>query len=108
MSQSSICPMCHFQTPTMALCLSHLRLVHASDPQFCVRCRIDGCTYSGKSFSALYSHIYRKHPQCGAIHKRGHGDTTSLDLQQSQNDTTSCAALSDNSTSGREQELQGL
>ena len=65
-----ICPMCQFEAPTMALNLSHLRLVHGSDPRFCVQCGVGGCPYTGKSFSALYSHIYRSHPDCGVIQKR--------------------------------------
>ena len=55
---SVLCPMCRFQSPTLALSLSHLRLVHRNDPRFSVQCGISGCTYTGKSFSALYSHIY--------------------------------------------------
>ena len=65
-----ICPMCQFESPTMALSLSHLRLLHGSDPSFCVQCGLDGCSYTGKSFSSLYSHIYRHHPDCGIIQKR--------------------------------------
>ena len=67
---SFICPMCQFEAPTMALNLSHLRLVHGSDPRFCVQCGVGGCPYTGKSFAALYSHIYRSHPDCGVIQKR--------------------------------------
>lgn len=64
-----LCPMCQFQSPTLALSLNHLRLVHGSDPRFSVRCGIGGCTYTGRSFSALYSHIYRKHSDVGVIQK---------------------------------------
>lgn len=72
-SQSSVlCPMCHFETPSMQLCLSHLRLVHGSDPRFSAQCGIEGCSYSARSFSVLYSHIYRRHPESGVITRRGH------------------------------------
>lgn len=65
-----ICPMCQFESPTMALSLSHLRLLHGNEPRFSVQCGIGGCAYTGQSFSALYSHIYRRHPDCGVIQKR--------------------------------------
>ena len=69
---SILCPMCQFETPSMELCLSHLRLVHGNDPRFCAPCGIGGCSYTGKSFPALYSHIYRTHPESGVIKPRGH------------------------------------
>ena len=52
-------PMCQFKCPTVALALSlnHLQLLHGSDPSFCIQCGIGGCSYTGKSFSSLYSHI---------------------------------------------------
>ena len=65
-----LCPMCQFQSLTLALSLNHLRLVHGNDPCFSVRCGIGGCTYTGRSFSALYSHIYRRHSDVGVIQKR--------------------------------------
>ena len=62
----------------MALNLSHLRLVHGRDPRFCVQCGVGGCPYTGKSFAALYSHIYRSHPDCGVIQKRDRGSFSKL------------------------------
>lgn len=63
--------LCNFVSPTIPLLLSHLRSVHASDPQFHVVCGIGGCTVSSRSFSALYSHIlYRHHPNVGIVKKR--------------------------------------
>ena len=68
--RSTLCPMCHFETPSLELCLSHLRLVHSNDPRFSAQCGIGGCAYTGRSFSALYSHIYRSHPKSGVIRRR--------------------------------------
>ena len=65
-----LCPMCPFQAPSMALNLSHLRLVHGNDSNFHVQCGIGSCSYTAKSFSTFYSHIYRKHPDSGVIQKR--------------------------------------
>ena len=64
-----ICPICQFESPTIALNLSHLRLLHGNEPRFSVQCGVGGCVYTGRSFSALYSHIYRHHPDCGVIQK---------------------------------------
>ena len=64
------CPICVFMALTIPLILSHLRLVHANDPNFSVVCGIDGCCTTAKSFSALYQHIYRKHKDAGIINSR--------------------------------------
>ena len=61
------CLLCSFQVPAKPLLLSHLRLAHSNDPRFSVRCGIDGCCYTAKKFSSLYSHIYRKHRDSGYI-----------------------------------------
>ena len=50
--------------------ISHLRLVHASDPNFSVPCGIEGCYTTFKSFSSFYQHIYRKHRDAGIIQAR--------------------------------------
>lgn len=55
------CPLCTFEAPTVAIILSHLRTVHSSDPRFLVTCGLNGCASTSKTFSALYSHIYRHH-----------------------------------------------
>lgn len=67
---SKKCPLCNFHSPNIPLLLSHLRSVHSSDPHFVVTCGLDGCTVSSRSFSALYSHVYRQHPNIGVVKKR--------------------------------------
>ena len=57
-----LCPLCVFEAPTVNSLLSHLRTVHSSDPHFRVSCGIAGCSTTANSFSALYSHVYRRHP----------------------------------------------
>ena len=66
------CPLCVFHAPNIRLVLSHLRLVHSSDPRFSVMCGIGGCSTTSKSFSALYQHIYKKHKDSGIIQPRIH------------------------------------
>lgn len=75
-TESYKCPMCQFETPTMALNLSHLRLLHSNDPRFRMQCVIGGCSYTGVSFSALYFHIYRRYPNSGIIEKRKRQEQT--------------------------------
>jgi len=55
---------------SMANVLSHLRLVHASDPNFSVPCGVEGCYTMFKSFPSSYQHIYRKHRDAGIIQAR--------------------------------------
>lgn len=64
------CPLCVFIAATLSLILSHLRLVHASEPEFNVTCGIAGCVSTFRSFRALYQHVYRKHRDAGIIQRR--------------------------------------
>ena len=61
------CPMCSFEAATVRIVLSHLRIVHSSDPRFNVTCGVDGCSRTFRTFPALYSHIYRQHKTSGII-----------------------------------------
>ena len=63
--KQKLCPMCSFECPSIALLLSHLHLVHSNDPRFSVCCGIDSCTVTSRSFSSLYTHVYRHHPDAG-------------------------------------------
>ena len=63
---------------------SHLRLVHGSDPRFSAQCGIEGCSYSARSFLALYSHIYRRHPESGVVTRRGHCVTPQVEPERSE------------------------
>ncbi len=67
--QQKLCCLCTFESPTIVCLLSHLRLVHSNDPRFAVCCGINSCTVTFKSFSSLYSHVYRNHRDAG-IRKR--------------------------------------
>lgn len=58
-----MCPMCSFEGPSVPNILSHLRVVHSHDAHFYVICGLGGCAATCKSFSSLYSHIYRKHSE---------------------------------------------
>ena len=55
------CPLCGFFSPSLTLHVSHFRLVHSKDANFCVVCGIDGCGQEFRAFSAYNSHVYRRH-----------------------------------------------
>ena len=74
--KNKACPMCSFGAPSITTLLSHLRSVHSMDPHFHVMCGIDGCVNTSKTFSALYSHIYRHHPNVGIIRQRSRSQDT--------------------------------
>ena len=63
--QKKQCPICSFECPSIAILLSHLLLVHSSDPRFLVCCGINSCTVTSRSFSSLYTHVYRYQPGAG-------------------------------------------
>ena len=79
---------CNFDGASITILLSHLRLVHASDPNFLVSCGIDGCCKTLKTFSALYQHIYKKHKNTGIIKKRF------IDSGESSNSSSSAVSSS--------------
>ena len=56
------CPLCEYVGMSMTLTLSHIRAIHSNAPNFLVCCGIESCCYTARTFSALYSHVYRRHP----------------------------------------------
>ena len=55
------CPICGSFSISLKLFVSHLRLVHSSDPSFHIMCGIDDCREVFRAFSAFNSHVYRHH-----------------------------------------------
>ena len=55
------CPLCGYFSPNVTLQISHLRLVHSTDPLFNIVCGIGGCTSTFGAFAAYNSHVYRHH-----------------------------------------------
>jgi len=81
------CPLCSFEVLSISSCLSHLRLFHSSDPRFCVTCGIGGCATTCRSFSSLYSHVYRRHKEDGIIQKRKLKENNVQDVNHCVEDT---------------------
>ena len=55
------CSLCQYFSPSLALHVSHLRLVHSRDPSFYLLCGIDCCLEEFRTFSSFNSHVYRCH-----------------------------------------------
>ena len=101
-----VCPMCVFEAPSVALLLSHLRLLHSNDPRFSVRCGIEpGCSYTARTFSALYSHVYRKHKQAGIIRSRSSNTGLEVLASTESNHSESFEQYFDQSTSSSLSEI---
>lgn len=61
------CRICGLVLLTIKLYVSHLRLVHAKDPNFNIMCGVNGCREVFRAFSAFSSHIYRHHREAIGI-----------------------------------------
>ena len=56
------CPLCaEFQAPTIQLPLPHIRLVHSSQPGFCITCGLHGCQRTFRNMKTFTNHIYQFH-----------------------------------------------
>lgn len=56
-----VCSLCHTCVPMVSSYVSHLRLVHGSDPEFSIVCGIEDCEWQFTSFGAFNSHFYHAH-----------------------------------------------
>ncbi len=72
-----LCPMCTFEAPSVNVILSHIRAVHSHDPNFFVTCGLGGCGTTSRSFSALYSHVYRRHSDVISKRVKSNSEVTS-------------------------------
>lgn len=72
--------------------------MHSSDANFSVTCGLHGCATTSKSFSALYTHIYRRHPHI--IKKRIERDELCEDLSTVRSRDPSTFDLEDNTLQG--------
>ena len=61
---AQVCSLCPFRTGCVPELVSHIRLVHHSDPTFSLTCGIDECEKHLKKCSSFLSHVYRHHRQC--------------------------------------------
>ena len=70
------CPICGLVLLILKLYVSHLRLVHAKDPNFNLMCGVGGCREVFRAFSAFNSHIYRHHREAIGIDSADHVECT--------------------------------
>ena len=103
------CSLCETRLPSLASYISHLRLVHATDPNFSIKCGINHCSSDFKSFGGFNSHVYRHHrdtlglvksdqelpdPGNGSVANDSHSNT--IDLPLSPHGSSSFQVESDN------------
>lgn len=50
-----------FAAPTLKAVIRHIGVVHARDPNFHVKCGIQGCIRTYKNYSSFKKHVYRHH-----------------------------------------------
>ena len=57
--------LCHccglFEPPSFSKLLSHVRLVHADDPDFKINCKLEGCCHTFTRFQTYRNHVYTYH-----------------------------------------------
>lgn len=60
--QVHCCPICKtFGTEIFKKLLHHIRFTHSIEPNFCIRCGIDGCEGKYRKYTSFYSHLRRSH-----------------------------------------------
>ena len=61
-SSRSLCWICYkFASPNLKGVVRHMATVHAHDPNFFIRCGIQGCPRNYSNFFSFKKHLYRKH-----------------------------------------------
>lgn len=56
------CPLCHaFQAPTLSLLWPRIRLIHATQPGFHIRCNMDSCSRTFTNMKTYDNHLSRCH-----------------------------------------------
>lgn len=60
-----LCPLCFCRFPTLSLLLTHIRLIHADDPNFRMQCNLQGCRQTFRKFTVFRNHVYQFHDQQG-------------------------------------------
>ena len=62
--------------------MTHIRLVHADDPHFIIKCSFQGCTRTFRKFTVYRNHVYSFHdttvletPELSTVDMQEHMDT---------------------------------
>lgn len=61
--------------PAFHLFMTHMRLMHADEPQFVIQCNMQGCQRTFRNFTVYRNHVYAFH------------DTSVLDQDPSNSET---------------------
>ena len=56
------CPMCGgVSFSAFHQFMTHMRLIHADEPQFMIQCNLQGCQRTFRNFSVYRNHVYAFH-----------------------------------------------
>ena len=69
------CPLCESQFATVSIFMTHLKIVHSNEPNFCIQCNMQGCQRTFRNFYTFRNHTYSMHSQFQST------DTSSEDLE---------------------------
>ena len=57
-----ICPLCgDVGVPKLNQLMTHIRVMHADDPQFLIQCNLQGCRRTFRKFTVYRNHVYGFH-----------------------------------------------
>ena len=92
-SGSRPCPFCTIRSPDIPKWFSHIRLSHASQDVFFVRCNISNCVNVYTSFSSWNTHVYRHHRDEVCKQLTFSGDLTSTNSPGDNQTTTTAITI---------------
>lgn len=90
-----VCPYCIeevFTSPSEALLLNHIRLVHSCDPNFSIQCCKDGCLRTFNNFRTYQNHCRSHHEDNdadeGSMHPLASSEAVNVTMSSSSNTPT--------------------
>lgn len=60
------CPLCgDVSVPALHHLMTHIRVMHADEPQFVIQCNLQGCKKTFRKFTVYRNHVYGFHDTFG-------------------------------------------
>ena len=76
------CPLCESQFATVSIFMTHLKMVHSNEPNFCIQCNMQECQRMFRNFYTFHNHIYSMHSQFQSTDPLGEDLETRSSLTQ--------------------------
>ena len=77
-----VCSLCASHFPSLSFLLTHIRLVHADQPNFQIQCNMQGCSRTFRKFTVYRNHLYQFHDtqtlECTTITETEDDDSSPL------------------------------